>query len=152
MPWDVLRSSDYVFSTESWCVKAASTQSLHPTNCYLSPLLLTFVFCIRLWICVCVRVWGASVVPGGETPLSQHTYHSGGHQVGSSWWQGHHWEAARQEALPNHLPTRPGHGKRDWWDCGCCVSNYNHLTLFHLGINGASVAITQTKAECQLSF
>lgn len=75
-----------------------------------------------MYTCICVCVFGASVVPWGETPLPQHTHHPGGHQAGSTRWQGHHWEAARQETFSYHLPTGSGHGKRDRW--GMRVSDW----------------------------
>ena len=85
----------------------------------------------------CIFVCGAPVVPWGETPLPQHTHHPGGHQAGSARWQGHHREAAGQEALSHHLPTGPGHGSRDWWGCVWNVHEwirfvwrFNHLLAF----------------------
>uniref|UniRef100_A0A3B3HVF9 Uncharacterized protein n=1 Tax=Oryzias latipes TaxID=8090 RepID=A0A3B3HVF9_ORYLA len=53
----------------------------------------------------------SAVVPRGQTPLSGHAHHPGGHQAGSEGRQGHHRKAEGEEALPYHLPPGLGHGQ-----------------------------------------
>lgn len=121
--WNLLRvrSRLVVFPINMWTIQWWWSWFVKPlaSIVYLSIFNLSILIlkCPRMKLlsvlCHLLAAVVSTVVSWGETSLSQHSHHPGGHQAGSEGWQRHHREAEGEETLPHHLPPRTGHGQRN---------------------------------------